>query len=236
MPTKNGPTSIQLPPPNMINHGPTTPHRQNSSASNKISNFFGWKANTASSPIAETSPTTISDRSSITGSPNGTHGTSLSSFQPTKPILAAIDVPRANAPSHGILSNGSFPQAPPTPAYHLDELEEELKDLSEELAASIRREMELEDQLERLQLEGPNALEKDKRTSDYYSDSGTSARDQDPTEREDEERKLKRRSEQEKVQLKVNVSQRVQEERAKRKHLEDHIRNLEAHIQTVSSL
>ena len=229
-----------MPPPNMLNNGPRTPQRQNS-ASTKISSFFGWKANNntynGSSPIAETSPTTISDRSSINDSPNGahTHATSVSSHYTTKPMPAAIDIPRANAPAVALFSGGSIPQAPPTPAMSIqvEGLEEELKDLSEELANSIRREMELEDQLERLQAEGPNALDKDKRTSDYFSDSGlSSSRDQDDP-RAEEVRKMKRQSAQEKVHLKVNVSQRVQEERNKRKALEEHVKNLETHIQTV---
>ena len=118
----------------------------------------------------------------------------------------------------------------------LEEMEEELRDISAELAGSIRREMELEEEVERLQYDGPNALEKDKRTSDYYSDSGTSSvRDPDlPVNRTDDLEKLKRRSEQEKAQMKLDLSQKLQEERGRRKGLEDHIKNLEDHIRSVS--
>ena len=117
----------------------------------------------------------------------------------------------------------------------LEELEEELRDISAELASSIRREMELEEEVERLQLEVPGASEKDKRTSDYYSDSGTSSiRDPETGSRIEEVEKLKRRSEQEKAQMKLDVSQKVQEERGKRKALEEHIRALESHVQSVS--
>lgn len=117
-------------------------------------------------------------------------------------------------------------------------MEEELRDLSEELACSIRREMELEDQVERLQIEGPHALDHDKRTSDYYSDSGASAsaRDQENLNGDEEAKKSKRHSEQVKAQMKAEVSQKVQDERCKRKPLEDRIKSLEAHIQMVSSL
>ena len=207
---------------------PSTPQRQNSSASTKISNFFGWKAaqNTASSPIDETSPTTISAGSSLAGSPNGTHATSMSNypFSGTKAGPPTIDISRANAGALTILSGGSFPNAPPTPALslHVEEMEEELKDLSEELAHSIRREMELEDQLEVLQ--GSN-----QRSSDYFSDSGTSARDQDHN-TEEEVRRSHRRSQQEKAHVKASVSQRVQEERNKRRALEEHIRTLETQL------
>lgn len=117
----------------------------------------------------------------------------------------------------------------------MEEMEEELRELSTELASSIRREMELEEQIERLQLEGPGALDNDKRTSDYYSDSGnSSARDPETGSSREEVEKLKRRSEQEKVRLKIDVSQKVQEERGRRKALEEHVRNLESHIQSVS--
>ena len=149
---------------------------------------------------------------------------------------AAIDVPRANAPAVALFTGAGFPQAPPTPAMSVQvgEMEEELKELSEELANSIRREMELEEQLERWQADGSNV--QDKRSSDYFSDSGiSSSRDQDGSDpRTDEVRRLKRQSAQEKAQLKVNVSQRVQEERNKRKALEEHIKNMESHIQNVS--
>ena len=114
-------------------------------------------------------------------------------------------------------------------------MEEELREISSELASSIRREMELEEEVEQLQLEVPGALEKDKRTSDYFSDSGTSSvRGPEAIGRTDEVEKLKRRSEQEKAQMKLDISQKVQEERGRRKVLEEHIRVLEAHVQSVS--
>lgn len=230
MPLKNAPLapSAQLQRPVIVtakSNGSFTPQRQNSSASTKISNFFGWKAmQTASSPIEENSPTTISEGSSPAGSPNGTHATSMSNYPHGnhKPLPAAIDIPKANSRAMAMLSSGSFLQAPPTPEIpsHMEEMEEELKDLSEELARSIAREMELEEQLENLQASN-------KRTSDYYSDSGTSAREQDADE---EVRKLKRRSQQEKTHLKVSVSHRVQEERMKRRALEEQVRSLEAQV------
>ena len=241
MPLKNGgPGQLQMP-PQILSNGPATPQRQNS-ASNKISSFFGWKGgnnnnNYNSSPIAETSPTTISDRSSINGSPNGghTHATSMSSHYGGKPMPAAIDVPRANAPAAALFSGSTFSHAPPTPAMsaQVEEMEEELRELSEELAGSIRREMELEEQIERLQ-EAVGSSDRDKRTSDYFSDSGiSSTRDQEGNE---EVRKLKRQSAQEKAEIKVNVSQKVHEERNKRKALEEHVKTLEAHIQSVRIL
>ena len=126
------------------------------------------------------------------------------------------------------------PPLTPAMSVQLEEMEEELREISSELASSIRREMELEDQVERLQIEGPGALERDKRTSDYYSDSGTSSVREPDASASIEADKLKRRSEQEKAQWRLDLSQKLQEERGRRKALEDHIRSLEGHIQNVS--
>ena len=119
----------------------------------------------------------------------------------------------------------------------LDEMEEELREVSSELANSIRREMELEDQVERLQSEAPQAPEMSRRTSDYFSDSGTSSIRYPPSDSggaklEDVE-KLKRRSEQEKAQMRLDLSQKLQEERGRRKVMEAHIHSLEEQIQHV---
>ena len=121
----------------------------------------------------------------------------------------------------------------------IEEMEEELREVSAELAGSIRREMELEDQVERLQLEAVHGPDLNRRTSDYFSDSGTSSiryplSDNGGAKIEDFQ-KLKRRSEQEKAQLKLDLSQKLQDERGRRKALEVHIRSLEEHVREVSS-
>ena len=206
-------------------------------ASNKLTSFFSWKG--MSSPVGENSPTTISDRSnSPAHSPRFPSPRSFSSSM--KPIPSAIDVPKANAP----LQNSYFPGhsiPPPTPAMSMkmEEMEEELKEISAELASSIRREMELEDEVERLQQEAPTGLDPNQRTSDYFSDSGTSSVKYPPSENGNKTEdlvKLKRRSEQEKAQLKLDVSQKLQEERGQRKALETHIRSLEQRLQSVSGV
>ena len=119
----------------------------------------------------------------------------------------------------------------------IEEMEEELREISSELAGSIRREIELEDQVERLQLEVSQPPEISRRTSDYFSDSGTSSvrcplSEVGGNKSEDLE-KMKRRSEQEKAQLKLDVSQKLQDERGRRKALEAHIRILEDRLQAV---
>ena len=119
----------------------------------------------------------------------------------------------------------------------MEELEEELKEISAELASSIRREMELEDEVERLQQEAPTGLDPNRRTSDYFSDSGTSSVRYPLSEngtKVDDLEKMKRRSEQEKAQLKLDVSQKLQEERGQRKALEAHIKSLEQRLDSVS--
>lgn len=116
------------------------------------------------------------------------------------------------------------------------EMEEELREVSSELAASIRREMELEDMVDRLQLEASQGPDNNRRTSDYFSDSGTSsvryAHSEIGGKSEDLE-KWKRTIEQDKAQFKVDFTQKLQTERGRRRVLEDHIHKLEEQAQYV---
>ena len=248
-PRTNGPANIQIlpPPTGAAAHGapaaPPTPSKQQGMG--KISSFFGWKGNNnakdaaATSPVVASSPTTISDRSSPAASPNGT---SLSSFpsalqpKPAPPLPAPIDVPRANGPA---ANRPPSPLPPTAETEAMEDLEEELRDLGAELAASIRREMELEDQVERLQADNPGALDRERRTSDYYSDSGASQTRGEPdaagAKGEDAET-LKRRWEQERGALKAESTQRALDERARRRRLEEQVRSLESHVHEVRPL
>ena len=206
-----------------------------------LTSFFGWKPS-ASSPTAESSPTTtISDRShSPQLSPHSPSPHSLTSS--IKSIPQAIDVPKANAP----MRSSYLPHAPQLPAEpslavaaQLEEMEQELREISSELAGSIRREIELEDQIDHLQSGEPHP-DFNRRTSDYFSDSGTSSiryppSDAGGTKVEDLEKK-RRKMDQEKAQIRLDFSQRLQDERAKRKILEVHIRTLQEHITGVSRL
>lgn len=110
-------------------------------------------------------------------------------------------------------------------------MEKELKEISAELASSIRREMDLEDLVERLQAEAQNpSPSPGKRTSDYFSDSGTSSVGKysgEPDYRQEELDRSIRRVEQEKAQMRLELTGKVQDERTRRKHLEGQIRNLE---------
>ena len=113
-------------------------------------------------------------------------------------------------------------------------MERELKDISSELASSIRREMDLEDLVDRLQAEA-NAATSGRRTSDYFSDSGTSSvKYGDPDSKQDELDRLMRKTEQDKAQIRLELTNKVQEERSRRKQLELQIRTLEERASHVS--
>lgn len=117
-------------------------------------------------------------------------------------------------------------------------LEAELKEISIELAGSIRRELDLEDLVERLQSENPYPGVAADRTSDYFSDSGTSSLRAAGSEfsAKEEIDRIKRDSEQQRAQLKVDLSQKWQEEVTQRKALESHLQALETQlVQTKQS-
>ncbi|KAL6818600.1 hypothetical protein GGI42DRAFT_310305 [Trichoderma sp. SZMC 28013] len=118
----------------------------------------------------------------------------------------------------------------------VDEMEEELKAISSELAASIRREIDLEDLADRLQEQinsGPQPAGS-KRTSDYFSDSGHSTAKLGEFELgRDEIEKVQRRSEQEKASLRLELTSKLQEEREKRKDLDQKIRQLQERASEV---
>ena len=206
---------------------------------NKLTSFFGWKT---SSPIAEVSPSTYSGRSH---SPN--HSPLPSPLSPSpdshssdKSHPKANDVPKANANMRtSYIADTAFPLPPQTgsASSQIAEMDEELREVSSELAGSIRRELELEELVDRLQLEAQQGPELSRRTSDYFSDSGTSSVRYPPSEagglKTEDVAKVKRVSELEKAQFKVHMSQKLQGERARRKVLEAHIQQLAQQVQHV---
>ncbi|KAI2900600.1 hypothetical protein CBS76997_1389 [Aspergillus niger] len=208
--------------------------KQPKTPANKISSFFGWRA-TTSSPGAESSSTEISEsgRSPVPSPmPASLHSASFSitpsttvPFDPSKP---QVPLPQRN-PS---LSSGSILDSRATTL--VTELENELREISSELAGSIRREMELEDLVERLQsdmpLDTPN-----RRTSDYFSDSGSSSIRYafESGGRVEDIEKYKRTAEQERAQIKVDLGQKLQEERSRRAASEAHVQILESQVQQL---
>ncbi|OCL09534.1 hypothetical protein AOQ84DRAFT_220764 [Glonium stellatum] len=217
--------------------------RQPKSPSAKFTSFFGWKSsgqqNGADSPT-----TTFSDRSlSPAPSPMFPKHSLDGSPQATRSTPAALDIPMANS-----IAQSSYFNVPGTPLLssspamnaHVEELERELREVSSELASSIRREMELEDEVERWKSEGSTlASEGNRRTSDYYSDSGASSVrfpvGDNETKLEDVER-LRRKAEQERAQLKVDMAQRIQEELRRRRDLEAQVQTLEERVHNQGSV
>ena len=119
------------------------------------------------------------------------------------------------------------------------DVEEELREVSTELAGSIRRELELEDLVDRLQLEATQGPDLGRRTSDYFSDSGSGSYRYPMSDagagKGEDLAKQKRLVEQEKAQFKLSMTQKLQDERSQRKLLEAHIQQLEDRLQNVSN-
>ncbi|KAJ9643749.1 hypothetical protein H2204_001894 [Knufia peltigerae] len=197
----------------------------------KFTSFFSRKP--AASPSTESSVTDISDRKSplpspFMGSPSASvhsssgfpFGSSTSRPPQSQPSQDSIEFD-GRSYVHS-LSNGDA-------ASKCLQLEAELREISTELANSIKREMDLEDLVDRLQNEGPNVSREIDRTSDYFSDSGTSSVRPGTSEGnpKDEIQRIRRESEQQKAHLKVEMSKKWQNERSSRQALESHVQILE---------
>ena len=196
----------------------------------KFTSFFTRKP--SASPGAESSVTDISDRRSplaspYAGSPYASNHSTSGYFPSGHP---APRPPQSQASQDSIdFDSGSYARS----SYHSDaatkclQLEAELREISTELAGSIKREMDLEDLVDRLQAETSTAREVD-RTSDYFSDSGTSSiRPSTVEDPKEEIQRIKREAEQLRAQLKVEMSQKWQSERSSRQAMEAHIQILE---------
>ncbi|KAF2733180.1 hypothetical protein EJ04DRAFT_513388 [Polyplosphaeria fusca] len=202
-----------------------------------VSSFFGWSASKPQNG-AESPTTTFSEKSlSPAASPRYPK---QPGNMPAKTKLAGLDIPVANA-----LSQPSYFNVPGTPLLssspqmnaHVEELERELREVSSELAASIRREMELEDEVERWKAESSTTMsDNNRRTSDYYSDSGTSSVRfpiGDSESKLEEVETLRRKAEQERAQLKVHMAERLQEELRRRRDLEEQVQQLEDRVNSA---
>ena len=217
--------------------------RQSKSPGAKLTSFFGWKTSSQQSG-ADSPTTTFSERSlSPAHSPMFPKHSLDGSPQAARSTPDALDIPMANS-----IAQSSYFNVPGTPLLssspamnaHVEELERELREVSSELASSIQREMELEDEMERWKSESNTlASEGNRRTSDYYSDSGASSVrfpvGDSETKLEDVER-LRRKAEQERAQLKVDMAQRIQEELRRRRDLEAQVQTLEGRIHNQGSM
>ena len=203
----------------------------------RLGTFFGWKG---SSPKGDSPSTAFSDRS-ISPQPLGEFQrkqslTPMDAQSPKGLTPSRLDIQKANArkeyfdnPETPLLLGSGETNA------HVRELERELAHVSEELASSVKREMELEDELDRVKIEIPNgATSSDKRTSDYFSDSGASSTrfpigDVD-AKLEQLETKV-RKVEQEKAQAKIEMASRLQTELSRRRDLEEMVHRMEQQLQ-----
>lgn len=209
--------------------------RKPQTPSGNVKSFFGWKKN--ASPGAESASTEITDSGkSPQPSPYGASPqTSAYSTKSGRANGGSVQIvttpPLAEHDTFGAILHQPI-KVDEDLLLRVTQLENELKEITAELAGSIKREMDLEDEVDRLQLGQTSGIAAD-RTSDYFSDSGTSSvrppgSDAGPI--KDDIEKIKRESEQHRAQLKVDLSQKWQDERAQRKALESHIQILEDQI------
>ncbi|KAI1817782.1 hypothetical protein GGS20DRAFT_455040 [Poronia punctata] len=199
-----------------------------SPSSSRFGTFFGWGS---PSPTTEQSEKTYSplpspfDFSRSGSIPDGSPITTVGpqpSFDATK---AQFGSPNSRDYCDSYLATPGAILPEPT---QIEEMEDELKAISAELAASIRREIDLEDLVDRLQVEKENPTAAgNKRTSDYFSDSGySSAKVSEYGQSREEIEKIQRRSEQEKAQLRLELTTKLQEERLRRQEMDEQIRDL----------
>jgi DNA repair exonuclease SbcCD ATPase subunit len=203
----------------------------------RLGALFGWKSSQNKSGT-ESPTTTFSDRSlSPAPSPKYQKPLPMEPDGVARLTPSGLDVNRANASyfEQPIYLNSQEGNA------HVQDLERELSHVSEELAGSIRREMELEDELERLRLEMPSmpTSEAGRRSSDYFSDSGASSTKypiSDAEARIEQVERLRRKAEQEKAQVMADNAQRLQTEMTKRRELEQLVQSLEEQLQDKSRI
>ena len=235
------PHTINVSSPALSDSTPVQKVPPKSPGGSKLGSFFGWGG--ISSPASSTttfsetpySPLPTPSPQAIDHFPTSANASKTTTRNPPK----SIDIPKANASAESYFGNAHIPLplATPSSPVQIEEMENELKEISAELAASIRREMDLEDLVERLQAEAQNQSGAGKRTSDYFSDSGASSTKYGETDsRQDELDRLIRKTEQEKAQMKLELTDKVQDERTRRKNLEAQIRILESKASNVRLL
>ncbi|GAB7360996.1 hypothetical protein MBLNU230_g1039t1 [Neophaeotheca triangularis] len=222
---------------------PTVNEKRSKSPVRGLGAFFGWKSSSHAGGT-DSPTTTFSDRSlsplPSPGLPKSTMDGVVTQARLTPP---GLDVHKANNQATHYFDNPEAPLLLGTPQSnaHVEALERELSQVSSELAGSIRREMELEDELDRMKLEAETAprpaSDVGRRSSDYFSDSGASSGRYpvaDPDARIEEIERLRRKAEQEKANVKVEMAQRLQTELGRRRELEQLIQDLEEQLQKRS--
>jgi len=146
----------------------------------------------------------------------------------------------SDSEEEALFSELASPTNGTTPAggRHIEELMDELRDVSAELASSIRREMDLEDELERFRSE-PGLPNPSRRTSDYFSESGTSSiklPTADSQSKIEALETMRRKVEQEKARLKLAMAEKAEADMIQRRALEMHVQSLEEQLQGSKSM
>ena len=212
--------------PNNLNK----PLPKSPASSNKLGTFFGWHT----SPSRATTATDYSDDRGFSPLPSPSPTSTKRATVVTKSYAARV-TSKSSIYSNAVERNPlqyceAYLQTPAdstTSLGQLEEMEDELKAIGVELASSIRREMDLEDLVERLQEHVNNPQAPGKRTSDYFSDSGySSARLSDYDQAKEEVSLIQRRAEQEKAQIRLELTNKLQDERSKRRLLDQQIQEL----------
>ncbi|KAK8089703.1 hypothetical protein PG997_004664 [Apiospora hydei] len=218
------------PSPSNSNHEARSPNtdkplpKSPGSSSSKLGTFFSWGSPSPSTTEFSPLPSPYAPSKSNT---TYTDASPVTTIRPS----SLLEAPKGSAGSRE--SGESYLAAPPAilpnhPA-EIEEMEEELKAISAELASSIRREMDLEDLVDRLQAEkdNPASSSNNKRTSDYFSDSGySSTKFSDYDQSKEEVERIQRRAEQEMASVRLELTNKLQDERTRRQQLDDQIKDL----------
>ncbi|EME89758.1 uncharacterized protein MYCFIDRAFT_63569 [Pseudocercospora fijiensis CIRAD86] len=218
------------------------PRRPKSPGSGGVSRFFGWTGSQKSADGASSPTTTFSERS-LSPLPSPGLVKTLPLDMNGERLSARLTPPRLDVQK----ANGSaaYFDNPDTPLLigshgsetHVQELERELSHISQELATSIRREMELEDELDRIRAEIPMHIptsDLGRRSSDYFSDSGASVTKfpiSDVDAKLEQMDKQVRHVEQEKARLKMDMASKLQTELSRRRDLEQLVQDLEDQLE-----
>lgn len=209
----------------------------------RLGAFFGWKSSSPQKSGTESPTTTFSDRSLSPAPSPGLQKPLPMDHHGARLTPPGLDIHKANAHSSAYWDNPGTPFVLNSPEgnAHVQDLERELAQVSSELAGSIRREMELEDELERMKLELPSVpvSEHGRRSSDYFSDSGASSTRypvSDVDAKLEETERLRRKAEQEKASMQADHSQRLQVEMTRKRELEVMVQELEEQLQEKSQI
>ncbi|KAM0427559.1 hypothetical protein ACHAPT_007519 [Fusarium lateritium] len=206
---------------------PTPPHLKLDKVAIDVANYDTPPDGAQSPPSVQTTPSPQLNKP-LPKSPGQT-SPFAALFSWAAPSPSATEFSSISSPISPGRNGGAndTPYSTSSTSAQIDEMEEELKAISVELASSIRREMDLEDLVDRLQDQINNPQAPGKRTSDYYSDSGySSAKTNDTEPSRDEIDKVQRRAEQEKASIRLELTNKLQDERGRRKALDQQIKEL----------